>query len=353
MPLLLRLQRAVPQAELDSILRLCKELGFECRSLPERPELLELVGKGNPSTRARLLDMTGVREILDAGDLRELHQRAPGAEDTAVRVGDALFGAGNLGLIAGPCAVEDEIRLLDIATSVRRAGATLLRGGAFKPRTSPYAFQGLGQEGLDILARIKDATGLGIVTEVLDPRDIDAVSRVADMVQVGARSMTNFALLKELGQTRKPVLLKRGFGATVREFLDSAEYLLAGGNEQVVLCERGIRSFDTITRNVLDVGAIAHLKGATHLPVIVDPSHAAGRADLVRPLARAGIAAGADGMIVEVHPAPAEVRSDGAQAVSLQCFESIVRDTEVLAEMDGRRLLRSTHSEARPGGVIA
>ena len=353
MPLLLRLERALPRAEFESILILCKDLGFEARVISERPELLELSGTGDPSARARLLDKGGIREILDPGDLRELHQRAPGGEDTVVQVAEARFGGGQLSLIAGPCAVEDEMRLLDIAAGVRRVGASLLRGGAYKPRTSPYAFQGLGRAGLEILARIKDATGLGIVTEVLDPRDVEAVGRVADMFQVGARSMTNYALLKELGQTRTPVLLKRGFGATVREFLDSSEYILAGGNERVVLCERGIRGFDTITRNLLDVGAIAHLKRATHLPVIVDPSHAAGRADLVRPLARAGIAAGADGLIVEVHPAPGEVRSDGAQAISMARFEAIVRDVELLAEMDGRRLVRSERQPARTDGALA
>jgi 3-deoxy-7-phosphoheptulonate synthase len=216
-----------------------------------------------------------------------------------------------------------------------------LRAGAFKPRTSPYSFQGIGVEGLEILDRVKAATGIGVVTEVLDPRDVERVNETADMIQVGARNMANFPLLVELGQLSTPVLLKRGFGATVEELLGAAEYILAEGNRSVILCERGVRGFDSITRHMLDVGAIAYLKKTTHLPVIVDPSHAAGRADLVRPLARAGVAAGADGLLVEVHPHPEEVHSDGAQAVSLPSFERIVDDIETLAALDGRRLVRS------------
>jgi 3-deoxy-7-phosphoheptulonate synthase len=258
-----------------------------------------------------------------------------------IPVGNARFGAGNLSLIAGPCAVEDEERLEEIARGVLRTGAWLLRAGAFKPRTSPYSFQGIGVEGLDILDRVKASTGIGVVTEVLDPRDVERVNETADMIQVGARNMANFPLLVELGQLSTPVLLKRGFGATVEELLGAAEYILAEGNRSVILCERGVRGFDSITRHILDVGAVAHLKKTTHLPVIVDPSHAAGRADLVRPLARAGIAAGADGLLVEVHPHPEEVHSDGAQAVSLSSFERIVEDVTTLAALDGRRLVRS------------
>jgi 3-deoxy-7-phosphoheptulonate synthase len=258
-----------------------------------------------------------------------------------IPVGNARFGAGNLSLIAGPCAVEDEERLEEIARGVLRTGAWLLRAGAFKPRTSPYSFQGIGVEGLDILDRVKASTGIGVVTEVLDPRDVERVNETADMIQVGARNMANFPLLVELGQLSTPVLLKRGFGATVEELLGAAEYILAEGNRSVILCERGVRGFDSITRHILDVGAVAYLKKTTHLPVIVDPSHAAGRADLVRPLARAGIAAGADGLLVEVHPHPEEVHSDGAQAVSLSSFERIVEDVTTLAALDGRRLVRS------------
>jgi len=335
-------------------LLLCKELGYTTRFLGGRQELLELSGPGAPDHRSRLADLAGVVRVLDVGAARELHERATGSgdtrPDTIVRIGDAVIGGGNVSIIAGPCAVEDEGRLAEIANAVRRAGATALRGGAFKPRSSPYSFQGLGAEGLAILGRVKALTGLGVVTEVLDPRDVEAVGEVADAFQIGARSMTNFALLREVGRTRIPVLLKRGFAATVRELLLAAEYVLSGGNEQVVLCERGVRGFDSVTRNLLDVGAVAHLKGATHLPVIVDPSHAAGRADLVRPLARAGIAAGADGLLIEVHPAPGEVHSDGAQAVGLDAFARIVADVRALCAIDGRTLVTSQLSESPANG---
>lgn len=339
--MLLRLESNLSRRDRDSILLLCKELGYTTRFLGGRQDLLELSGPGAPDHRSRLADLAGVAGVLDAGEARELSERGPGRADTVVRIGDAVFGGGSVSIVAGPCAVEDEGRLLEIASAVRRAGATALRGGAFKPRTSPYSFQGLGAEGLAILAGVKARAGLAVVTEVLDPREVEAVAEVADAFQIGTRSMTNFALLREVGRTRTPVLLKRGFAATVRELLLAAEYVLSGGNEAVVLCERGVRSFDTVTRNLLDVGAVAHLKGATHLPVIVDPSHACGRADLVRPLARAGIAAGADGLLIEVHPAPGEVHSDGAQAVDLDTFAGIVVDARALCALDGRTLLSS------------
>lgn len=337
--MLIRLHKALSGATLDSILLVCKELGYSCRFLDEAKTLLELEGLGAPEHRSRLEDLTGVSKVLEAGSAWELHQLAPGRKPTQVRVRDAVFGDGAVSLIAGPCAVEDPMRLIEIAKQVEAAGATLLRGGAYKPRTSPYSFQGHREAGLESLAAARAATGLGIVTEVLDPRDVERVGEVCDMFQIGARNMTNAPLLAEVGRTNKPVLLKRGFAATVREFLMAAEYILAGGNTQVVLCERGIRSFDNTTRNLLDVGAVAHLKRATHLPVIVDPSHAAGRADLVRPLSRAGLAAGADGLIIEVHPAPDEAHSDGAQAISAEELSRIADDARILAGLDERRLV--------------
>jgi 3-deoxy-7-phosphoheptulonate synthase len=262
-------------------------------------------------------------------------------------VREARFGGGHLAVIAGPCAVEDGVRLLEIARGVRARGATLLRGGACKPRTSPYSFQGTGAIGLELLARARLETGLGVVTEVLDPRQVEAVGEVADMFQVGSRNMANTPLLSELGRTRKPVLWKRGFGATLREFLLAAEFVLAGGNTEVVLCERGIRGFDPSTRNVLDVGGVAWLKRTTHLPVIVDPSHAAGRSDLVRPLARAGLAAGADGLIIEVHTETSEARSDGAQAISAEAFALIAKDAAAIAALDRRTVVSLRPSAAR------
>jgi 3-deoxy-7-phosphoheptulonate synthase len=345
--MLLRLRRAAPAVQIDSILALAKELGYRPRFLDEARELLQLDGPGRPEHRSKLEDCAGVDGVLDAGDARERHERAPGQADTVVQVGEARFGGGRVSLIAGPCAVEDLARLLEIARAVQAAGATLLRGGAYKPRTSPYSFQGHGEQALDFLAAARAETGLGIVTEVLDPRDVGHVAEVADMLQIGARSMTNTPLLAEVGVSGKPVLLKRGFAATVREYLLAAEFLLARGNTRIVLCERGVRGFDDTTRNLLDVGAVAHLKRATHLPVIVDPSHAAGRSDLVRPLARAGLAAGADGLIVEVHTAPSEARSDAAQAVSAEVFAGIAEDAAVIAALDRRTLVRLLPSGAR------
>jgi 3-deoxy-7-phosphoheptulonate synthase len=337
--MLLRLRQALPGSQIDSILALAKDLGYRAQFLDEPREVLRLEGPGRPDHRSRFEDCAGVEAVLDPGDARERHERAPGQPDTVVKIGEARFGGGHVSLIAGPCAVEGWPRLLEIARAVRAAGAVLLRGGAYKPRTSPYSFQGQGEEGLELLARARAETGLGIVTEVLDPRDVAKVAEVADMLQIGARSMTNTPLLAEVGDAGKPVLLKRGFSATVRELLLAGEFLLARGNARVVLCERGVRGFDKTTRNLLDVGAVAHLKRATHLPVIVDPSHAAGRSDLVRPLARAGLAAGADGLIVEVHTEPAEARSDGVQAVSAEVFAAIAKDAAAIAALDRRTLV--------------
>ena len=339
-PMLLRLQSTLQEQDLQAILTLCQELGYTTRFLDEAKELLQLEGIQAPNHRSRLTDLTGVVGILKDPSPGERVYSQPGeAEQCVVPVAEARFGAGNISLIAGPCAVEDRDRLIEIAVSVKRSGATLLRGGAFKPRTSPYSFQGLGQVGLDYLAEAKAEAGIGIVSEILDVRHVSQLELVVDMFQVGARNMANYELLKELGKTRTPVLLKRGFGATVSEWLGAAEYLLAGGNESVVLCERGVRGFDTVTRHMLDIGAVAYLKTQTHLPVIVDPSHAAGRADLVRPLAKAGLAAGADGLMIEVHPRPAELHSDGAQAISLSLFDQIALEAQALAQLEGRRVV--------------
>jgi 3-deoxy-7-phosphoheptulonate synthase len=335
--MLLRLRTGLAGLDYDAILGIAKELGYEARFLDEARVLLQLSGRGRPGDRARFEDNAAVAQVLDASDVPELHERR-GRPDTLVRVGAASFGRGCASLIAGPCAVESRERLFEIATAVRSAGATLLRGGAFKPRTSPHSFQGLGSDGLELLVEARARTGLGIVTEVLDPRDVERVARATDMFQIGSRSMGYAPLLQEVARAGKPVLLKRGMASSAREFLLAAEYVLATGNEQVVLCERGIRGFDRTTRNVLDVGAVAWLKQATHLPVIVDPSHAAGRADLVPALARAGIAAGADGLIVEVHPRPCEARSDGAQAVGFAEIAKIAADTRAILALDGRKL---------------
>jgi 3-deoxy-7-phosphoheptulonate synthase len=257
--------------------------------------------------------------------------------NTIVRIADRVSVGGDaVVLMAGPCSVEGREMLLDTARAVQAAGATVLRGGAFKPRTSPYAFRGLGEEALDMLAEARALTGLPIVTEVLDVRTLELVARYADVLQVGARNMQNFALLAELGHVRKPVLLKRGMSATVAELMMAAEYVVANGNGQVILCERGIRTFETATRNTLDIGAIAVLKRETHLPVIVDPSHAAGRAHLVPALAIAAVAAGADGLLVEVHPKPEIALSDGEQSLTPDEFSSLADRVRTVAAAIGR-----------------
>jgi 3-deoxy-7-phosphoheptulonate synthase len=275
--------------------------------------------------RERLLALAGVERVAEDPAYRLAAGTVPeGDTGSRVKVGPVVFGDGSFPVIAGPCVVEGREVLLEIAEAVRAAGARMLRGGAFKPRTSPYNFQGLGEEGLKALREASDRTGLPVVTEVLDTRDVPLVSRYADMLQVGTRNMQNFSLLSELGRQPKPVLLKRGMAATLGEFLAAAEYVLAGGNRQVVLCERGVRGPGDETRNVLDLAAVPALRTMTHLPVVVDPSHATGRAALVRPLARAAAAAGADGVMVEVHVRPAEALCDGPQAILPADLERLV-----------------------------
>ena len=246
--------------------------------------------------------------------------------DSVIEVGadKVKVGHGNFAIIAGPCSVESEAQIISVAKSVKAAGATMLRGGAFKPRTSPYSFQGMGTAGLDLLMEARKQTGLPIVTEIMDPRHLPLFEDV-DVIQVGARNMQNFELLKELGKTRKPILLKRGLANTVKELLMSAEYIMAGGNERVILCERGIRTYETYTRNTLDISAVPILKRLSHLPVIVDPSHASGIAWLVEPLAMAAVAAGADGLIIEVHNNPAKALSDGAQSLTPDQFDRVAK----------------------------
>ena len=271
-------------------------------------------------------------------DTRLTARTAPTQPATAVHVAGETVGGAAFTVIAGPCSVEGRDMLLRTAAAVQASGARLLRGGAFKPRTSPYAFRGLGHAALSLLAEAREATGLPIVTELMDARDIDAVDAVADVIQIGARNMQNFSLLAAVGERRTPVLLKRGMSATVVELLLAAEHVMAHGNANVILCERGIRTFETSTRNTLDISAIPVLKRETHLPVIVDPSHAAGRADLVPALAAAAVAVGADGLIVEVHPDPSSALSDGAQSLTVDAFAAMMRMLAPLAAMCGRRL---------------
>ena len=271
-------------------------------------------------------------------DTRLTARTTPTQPATVIRIAGETFGGPAFTVIAGPCSVEGREMLLRSANGVRASGARLLRGGAFKPRTSPYAFRGLGIAALEMLAETREVTGLPIVTELMDARDLDAVDAVADVIQIGARNMQNFSLLAAVGERGTPVLLKRGMSATLSELLLAAEHVMAYGNSQVILCERGIRTFETSTRNTLDISAIPVLKRETHLPVIVDPSHAAGRADLVPALAAAAVAVGADGLIVEVHPDPASALSDGVQSLTLEAFADMMRVLAPLAEACGRQL---------------
>jgi len=283
--------------------------------------------------------LPGVSEIVPIRKPYKLVSREFKKEDTIVKVGPIAFGSSApIGVIAGPCSVESREQIIEIAKEVKKAGAVALRGGAFKPRTSPYSFQGLGEEGLKYMAEAREKTGLPIVTELLDARDIELVVKYADLVQIGARNMQNFSLLKEVGKIKKPVLLKRGAGNTIEELLMSAEYILSEGNRDVILCERGIRTIETYTRNTLDLAAVPVIKKLSHLPVVVDPSHAAGRWDLVAPMSLAAVAAGADGLIIEVHNHPDEAMSDGAQSLKPDTFKELMTQLSAVAKAVGRKL---------------
>jgi 3-deoxy-7-phosphoheptulonate synthase len=332
----------VTDAELDAIREHVETLGMRTHvSRGERRTIIGCIGDEALMQEAALLSIPGVESVTPVMKPYKLAAREFSVEPTVVRVGDrsaTTIGGRRLAVIAGPCSVEGRDMLRDTARAVRNAGAGLLRGGAFKPRTSPYAFQGLGETALKMLAEVRAETGLPIVTEVMDTRQVELVAEHADVLQVGARNMQNFALLSELGRVQRPVLLKRGLSATVKELLMAAEYIMAQGNRDVILCERGIRTFETVTRNTLDVAAIPVLKQETHLPVVVDPSHAGGRADLVAPLAFAAVAAGADGLIVEVHPDPLRALSDGDQSLTLHAFEDFMHALRPFALAAGRDL---------------
>jgi 3-deoxy-7-phosphoheptulonate synthase len=279
-----------------------------------------------------------VDRVLPVQKKYKLISRETQPETAVVRVGGVEFGSGQFQVIAGPCSVEGEEMLIDTARAVRDAGATILRGGAFKPRTSPYSFQGLGQQGLAYLDKAKEVTGLPVVTELVSVADIDAVCRTADMIQIGARNALNYALLEAAADTGKPILLKRGMSATVEEWLLAAEYIAKRGNGNVILCERGIRTYETATRNTLDLGAVCVAKRESRLPVIVDPSHGAGRWDLIEPLSRAAAAIGADGIIVEVHPNPAVALSDGDQQIEFDTFARLMKELRPFVEAAGMEL---------------
>lgn len=282
--------------------------------------------------------MDGVEKTISVTESYKLVDREFHPEDSIVNVNGVLIGGGHLAVMAGPCAVESREQLLESAHIVKNAGAQFLRGGAYKPRTSPYAFQGLEEKGLEMLAEAREVTGLRIVTEVVDVESVPVVAQYADMLQIGARNMQNFKLLKAVGKQDKPVLLKRGLAATINEWLNAAEYIMSEGNYNVVFCERGIRTYEEYTRNTLDLSAVAAVKNISHLPIIVDPSHGTGRWKLVRPMSRAAVACGADGLMIEVHPNPAKALSDGKQSLTPENFQLVMDEVAAIAQLMGKHL---------------
>jgi 3-deoxy-7-phosphoheptulonate synthase len=313
--------------EIEQVCERIRDFGYKIHAI-EGEERVVIGAVGTGDTTACLESVEAMPQVEKAVRISAPYKfvsKEYRTERTRIRVDDCEIGGDEFVVMAGPCSVESEKQIMQAAEGVARAGAKLLRGGAFKPRTSPYDFQGLEEEGLKLLAKAKRATGLGIITEVMSDRDVDLVAEYADILQIGARNMQNFALLKTLGKCNRPVLLKRGMSSTIKELLMSAEYVVAHGNPNVILCERGIRTFETVTRNTCDIAAVAALNELTHLPVILDPSHATGKRSLVPALARAGVAIGADGLIVEVHPAPEKAVSDGAQSLDIPQFYQMMR----------------------------
>jgi 3-deoxy-7-phosphoheptulonate synthase len=318
-------QKATPE-QVEAVVAAIEAAGYVARPMPggDRVAIGVLYNKGAVDT-ARFLLLPGVKDVIPVTRPYKLVSRECQPDDTVVQIGDVAIGNGHMAIIAGPCAIESEQQALTIAHAVKSHGAQLFRGGAFKPRTSPYAFQGLGEEGLKILAKVREQTGMPVVTEAMDHELYDLVEAYADVVQIGARNMQNFTLLRRAGRSPKPVLLKRGLSATIEEFLMAAEYIMEGGNTQVILCERGVRTFAHHSRNTLDLSAVLVIRKESHLPIIVDPSHAAGRRDQVIPLSRAAVAVGAHGLMVEVHHAPDQALSDGAQSLYPEQFASLCR----------------------------
>ena len=331
-------QKATPE-EIDAIIAAIEARGYTARPIPggERVAIGILNNEG-PVDALLFLGMAGVKDAIPVTRPYKLVSREFKPEDTVIQVGDVCIGSGGLTIIAGPCAVESELQALTIAEHVKRSGAQLFRGGAFKPRTSPYSFQGLGKEGLKILARVRETTGMPVVTEVMDYETFDIVEEYTDVVQIGTRNMQNFSLLKRAGRASKPILLKRGMAATIDEWLMAAEYILEGGNSQVILCERGVRTFVHHSRNTLDLSALPVVRKESQLPIIIDPSHAAGRRDQVIPLSRAAVAVEAHGLMVEVHHEPDKALSDGGQSLYPDQFEELCRHVRSIYD-----IFRSNH----------
>ena len=332
--------------EIRDVVQVIEEMGYEARPIPGRQRTaVGLVGNDGRVDAGRLEGLPGVLEVISVSHPYKQVSREWKEEDTVVTLPNGTrIGGNEIAIIAGPCAVESEGQILRVAGELSGMGATVLRGGAFKPRTSPYSFQGLGEDGLRLLARAREETGMAVVTEALDPDGVSLVAEYADIVQIGARNMHNFALLRRAGQVGKPVLLKRGMSATIDELLLAAEYILHEGNPNVILCERGVRSFDTHTRNLLDLTAVPVIQKLSHLPIIADPSHGTGIRAKVIPMARAAVAAGADGIMVEVHPEPTKALSDGSQSLFPEQFGELMDQIHVIAQAIGRSLVPSLKS---------
>ena len=325
------------EEEIKHVIEKIEEVGAVAHpSYGKYKTVIGAIGDREQITSVPFKAMPGVEDVVPISKPYKLVSREFKSEDTKFKVGDAEIGGNNFTVIAGPCSVETQEQVSEAAKAVKKSGALLLRGGAYKPRTSPYSFQGLGEEGLEILKKAKKETGLPIVTEVMDTRDVDVVAENADVMQIGARNMQNFQLLTEVGKTKKPVLLKKGFGNTVEDLLMAAEYVVKAGNEKIILCERGIRTFEKATRNTLDISSIPLLRQLSHLPVIVDPSHATGRRELIEPLSLASIAAGAQGLLIEVHPNPEAALCDGPQSIAAKQFDELMKKIIELAKFMGR-----------------
>jgi len=333
-------------AHVEKVIQRLHEMGHEVHTIRgERRIVLGVIGDVKNLASVPFYAFDGVEEVIRVEKPYKLASKEFKSSTTTVKIKDVVIGGKEVVVMAGPCVVENEKQIFETAQQVKAAGAKILRGGAFKPRTSPYSFQGLEEEGLKLLAQAREETGLLVVTEVMSVNQIELVGKYADIFQVGARNMQNFVLLKELGKIKKPVLLKRGMSATLEELLLSAEYILSQGNHEVILCERGIRTFENYTRNTLDLSAVPALKRLSHLPVIVDPSHATGRWRLVTPMAKAAVAVGADGLLIEVHPDPKSSLSDGAQTLKIDTFAQLMKELSPIVQAVGRELGTSAEDD--------
>ncbi|MFZ5826429.1 MAG: 3-deoxy-7-phosphoheptulonate synthase [Bacillota bacterium] len=340
------MRKGATEAQVNDIIERVRNVGFGVHlSRGVERTIIGAIGVDNQVIRDLDLEARpGVERVAPTSKPFKLVSREFHPEDTVIQIGGATVGGNDLWVTAGPCSVEGRDLLLESARVVKEGGAHALRAGAFKPRSSPYSFQGLGETGLQYLAEAREQTGLPVVTEVMDTRDVELVAAYADVLQIGARNMQNFSLLKAVGRTDKPVLVKRGMSATIEEWLMAAEYVMSEGNHNVILCERGIRTFETETRNTLDLSAVVVAKSLTHLPVVVDPSHGVGKRDFVVALARAGVAAGADGILVEVHQRPEEAKSDAAQTIGPAAFHQMMHEMAAIAQVLGRRVPMSSHA---------